>query len=229
MKDGIGTIGITDYAQHELGDVVFVELPKVGAKVEAGKSFGTVESVKAVSEIYAPVSGVVTEINGDLHATPETINSDPHGAAWLIKMYRRRSGGSGEIDGCAGLRSLYRGGKKRSLGLMRYLPKSPDERKEMLAVVGARSIDELFRSIPEQYRLKKALNLPGPFSEAEIIQYFKERAGENSLGYTQFSGCGCLQPSALGYYRHDYSARRISDFLYAVSGGNYARHAAGDF
>jgi glycine cleavage system H protein len=80
------TIGITDYAQHELGDVVFVELPKPGTKVAAGKSFGTVESVKAVSEIYAPVSGEVVEANGELHDAPEKINSDPHGAAWLIKV-----------------------------------------------------------------------------------------------------------------------------------------------
>ena len=80
------TIGITDYAQHELGDVVFVELPKKGAQVTAGKSFGTVESVKAVSEIYAPVSGEVVESNDALRDTPEKINSDPHGEAWLIKV-----------------------------------------------------------------------------------------------------------------------------------------------
>ncbi len=86
VKDGIGTIGITDYAQHELGDVVFVELPKAGTKIETGKSFGTVESVKAVSEIYAPVSGEVTEANSDLEATPEKLNSDPHNAAWLIRI-----------------------------------------------------------------------------------------------------------------------------------------------
>ena len=82
----IATIGITDYAQHELGDVVFAELPKIGAKVEAGKSFGTVESVKAVSEIYSPVTGEVVEANADLQNTPETINSDPHGAGWLVKI-----------------------------------------------------------------------------------------------------------------------------------------------
>jgi glycine cleavage system H protein len=81
-----GTIGITDYAQHELGDVVFVELPAVGAKVTAGEVFGTVESVKAVSEIFAPVSGEVTEANAALSDTPETLNSDPHVAAWLIKI-----------------------------------------------------------------------------------------------------------------------------------------------
>jgi len=86
VKDGVGTIGITDYAQHELGDVVFVELPKPGAKVQAGKSFGNVESVKAVSEIYAPVSGEVVDANAELEATPEKLNSDPHKSAWLIRV-----------------------------------------------------------------------------------------------------------------------------------------------
>ena len=86
VKGDLATIGITDHAQHELGDVVFVELPKPGAKIEAGKSFGTVESVKAVSELYAPASGEVLEANAELQNTPEKINSDPHGAAWLIKV-----------------------------------------------------------------------------------------------------------------------------------------------
>jgi len=85
-KDDMATIGITDYAQHELGDVVFAELPAAGSKVTAGKTFGTVESVKAVSEIYAPVSGEVVAANPELHNKPETINSDPHGAGWLIKV-----------------------------------------------------------------------------------------------------------------------------------------------
>ena len=86
VKGDLATIGITDYAQQELGDVVFVELPKPGSKIEAGKSFGTVESVKAVSELYSPASGEVLEANGELQNTPEKINSDPHGAAWLIKV-----------------------------------------------------------------------------------------------------------------------------------------------
>jgi glycine cleavage system H protein len=81
-----GTIGITDYAQHELGDVVFVELPKVGTQLKAGQSLGTIESVKAVSEIFTPVSGEVTETNPALVDAPEKINSDPHGSAWLIKI-----------------------------------------------------------------------------------------------------------------------------------------------
>jgi glycine cleavage system H protein len=81
-----GTVGITDYAQHSLGDVVYVELPKVGAQLEAGKSFGTVESVKAVSELYSPASGQVLAVNEELANSPEKINQDPHGAAWLVKL-----------------------------------------------------------------------------------------------------------------------------------------------
>jgi glycine cleavage system H protein len=78
-------VGITDHAQESLGDIVFVELPKVGAQVEAGKSFGTVESVKAVSELYAPASGKVVEINENLNQSPEAVNKDAH-SAWMIKL-----------------------------------------------------------------------------------------------------------------------------------------------
>ncbi len=80
-----GTIGITDHAQNSLGDIVFVELPKVGAELKAGESFGTVESVKAVSDLFAPVSGTVTEVNGALATAPEKVNSDAH-AAWMVKV-----------------------------------------------------------------------------------------------------------------------------------------------
>jgi glycine cleavage system H protein len=86
LEGSVGTIGITDYAQHELGDVVFVEMPKVGAQIKAGESFGTVESVKAVSEIFTPVSGEITEINPLLTDSPEAINKDPHNSAWLVKI-----------------------------------------------------------------------------------------------------------------------------------------------
>ena len=86
VEGGTATIGITDYAQGELGDVVFVELPKIGAKLETGKSFGNVESVKAVSEIYAPAAGEVTAANPELVNKPELLNSDPHGAGWLVKI-----------------------------------------------------------------------------------------------------------------------------------------------
>lgn len=84
-KDGNARIGITDYAQHELGDVVFVELPPAGKQLVAGKTFGSVESVKAVSDIYAPVSGEVIEANAALQSKPELVNTDPHGEGWLVK------------------------------------------------------------------------------------------------------------------------------------------------
>src|SRR3954454_5388067 len=79
------TVGITDYAQQSLGDIVFVEAPKIGAELTAGKTFGTVESVKAVSDLFAPASGSVTEVNGGLATAPEKVNSDAHGA-WMVKI-----------------------------------------------------------------------------------------------------------------------------------------------
>jgi len=86
VKSDTATVGITDYAQSELGDVVFVELPTAGKALTAGKTFGSVESVKAVSEIYSPATGEVLESNVTLQQKPESINTDPHGAGWLIKM-----------------------------------------------------------------------------------------------------------------------------------------------
>jgi glycine cleavage system H protein len=85
VKGNVGLVGITDHAQESLGDIVFVELPKVGAQIDAGKSFGTVESVKAVSELYAPAGGKVTEINESLNQSPENINKDAN-TAWMIKL-----------------------------------------------------------------------------------------------------------------------------------------------
>ena len=85
VDGNIGAIGITDHAQHALGDLVFVDLPKVGAEVKAGESFGSLESVKAVSDIFSPVTGTVTEVNSELATAPEKINADAH-AAWIIKV-----------------------------------------------------------------------------------------------------------------------------------------------
>jgi glycine cleavage system H protein len=89
----IATVGITDHAQDELGDVVFVELPGEGATLEAGDSFGTVESVKAVSDLYTPVGGEVVEVNSSLEDAPEKINDDPFGEGWIVKLRT-----SGEAD-----------------------------------------------------------------------------------------------------------------------------------
>lgn len=86
VSGATGTVGITDYAQNQLGDVVFLELPEVGRRLAPGDVFGTVESVKAVSELYSPLAGEVLEVNAALTQKPEAVNTDPHGAAWLIKM-----------------------------------------------------------------------------------------------------------------------------------------------
>ena len=92
-EDDVATVGITEHAQDELGDVVFVELPEQGATLEAGDSFGAVESVKAVSDLYAPVGGEVVEVNGTLEDSPEKINEDPYGEGWILKLRT-----SGEAD-----------------------------------------------------------------------------------------------------------------------------------
>jgi glycine cleavage system H protein len=88
-------IGISDYAQQELGDIVFVEMPEVGKKVAKDDTFGTIESVKSVSDLISPLSGDITEINTVLEDTPETINSDPFGEGWIVKM---KMSNSGELD-----------------------------------------------------------------------------------------------------------------------------------
>ena len=86
VESGTATVGVTDHAQRELGDIVFVELPKVGASVKAGESFGTIEAVKTVAELYAPVSGVVEAVNNDLGADAGVINTDPYGKGWIVKI-----------------------------------------------------------------------------------------------------------------------------------------------
>jgi glycine cleavage system H protein len=85
-EEGVYIVGITDYAQGELGDVVFVELPKAGTRYDAGATFGTIEAVKAVSDLYMPITGEVVEANSALDADPATVNSDPYGAGWMIKV-----------------------------------------------------------------------------------------------------------------------------------------------
>ncbi len=86
VEGNLGVVGITDFAQDQLGDVVFVELPAVGTQLQQGKAFGTVESVKTVSDLYAPVSGRVVEVNKDLESRPELVNQDPYGAGWMVKV-----------------------------------------------------------------------------------------------------------------------------------------------
>jgi len=94
-EDSVATIGITDFAQEQLGEIVYVELPAVGDKVSKDDPFGVVESVKAVSDIFAPISGTVVEVNQDLPDSPETVNEDPYGDGWLIKI---KVSDSAELD-----------------------------------------------------------------------------------------------------------------------------------
>jgi glycine cleavage system H protein len=95
VEESVATIGITDYAQDRLGEIVYVELPAVGDKISKDDPFGVVESVKAVSDIYAPVSGTVVEVNEDLPQSPETVNEDPYGDGWLVKV---KVSDSSELD-----------------------------------------------------------------------------------------------------------------------------------
>ena len=100
------TVGITQYAADQLGDIVFVELPDTGRALEEAKPFGVVESVKAVSDLYAPVSGEVAEVNGDLASKPELVNSDPFGAGWMIRVRVADAGQLGELLDAAGYERL---------------------------------------------------------------------------------------------------------------------------
>jgi glycine cleavage system H protein len=104
IEGAVATIGVTDHAQRELGDIVFVELPKVGANVTAGQSFGTIEAVKTVAELYAPVTGTVEAVNTDLAADAGVINQDPYGKGWIIKV--KVSGGQEGLLDAAGYKAL---------------------------------------------------------------------------------------------------------------------------
>jgi glycine cleavage system H protein len=108
VEGGVGTVGITDFAQHELGDVVFVELPGAGASLTKGQAFGVVESVKAVSDVYAPVSGEVVEANSQLGAKPELVNEDPYGAGWLVTLRVAHPEDLGDLMDADGYRDYIR-------------------------------------------------------------------------------------------------------------------------
>ena len=101
-----GRVGITDFAQSELGDVVFVELPPVGTKVEQGKSFGTIEAVKAVSDLYAPVSGEVVEINKEVQDSPEVVNKEPYERGWMVTIRIQDGAGLGHLLDAAAYKKL---------------------------------------------------------------------------------------------------------------------------
>jgi glycine cleavage system H protein len=105
FEGAVATVGVTDHAQRELGDIVFVELPKVGAVVKHGQSFGTIEAVKTVAELYAPVSGTIAEVNTALSADAGVINQDPYGSGWIIKVKVDKPSEEGLMD-AAGYKAL---------------------------------------------------------------------------------------------------------------------------
>jgi glycine cleavage system H protein len=108
IEGGTGSVGITDFAQQQLGDVVYVELPEVGTEVAAGQVFGTIESVKAVSELFAPVSGEVTAVNTELKDHPERVNSKPH-ESWMVKIKLSNPGDAAKLMDAASYESLTKG------------------------------------------------------------------------------------------------------------------------
>ena len=106
VENGVGTVGISDHAQEELSDVVYVDLPKVGAQVTAGATCAVIESVKAASDIYAPASGEVTEVNSELVTTPELVNKDPYGKAWLFRLKLSKPEEVAMLKDAAGYKAL---------------------------------------------------------------------------------------------------------------------------
>ena len=191
LDGDLAVVGITDYAQSQLGDVVYVELPEIGRRVEKGKEAAVVESVKAASEVYAPVSGEVAEVNDALAADPAKVNADPMGEGWFLKL---RLADPKELDGLLdedGLPALCRGA-----ALMRYLPLTASDRAEMLAAIGVDSIDALFDDVPEAARLAGPVDLPRAMGEIEVERLVSRMAARNvAAGSVPFFIGG-------GVYRH---------------------------
>ena len=176
-----GVVGITDFAQQQLGDVVYVELPEVGRKLAAGQTFGTIESVKAVSELYAPVSGEVIEVNAALKDKPEQVNTTPHDA-WMIKVRLSDPGETGGLLDAAATQLRLTRPRRATVAVARYtlrpsptmnssrsiisLPatsaRRPTRRAAMLAAIGAASLDALIdEAIPASIRLAEPLEPAG--------------------------------------------------------------------
>jgi len=105
VEGDVATIGVTDFAQHELGDIVFVDISTQGENLNAHAVFGTVEAVKTVSDLYMPVSGEITEVNGDLEGAPESVNSDPYGSGWMVKV---KMTNHSEVDGLMSAQEYYK-------------------------------------------------------------------------------------------------------------------------
>jgi len=183
-------IGITDYAQHALGDVIFVELPEVGRELAAGQVLGVVESVKAVSDIYAPCSGKVIAINEALLNTPELVNQDPYGDGWMVEMDVKEL--SEELLSAEEYEAFLAEEAKKP---MPYLPHTGPEEQAMLDTLGIKNTDELFADIPARLRLNRELDLPPGLDEKSVWDHVTKLAAANSNAqqYICFRGAGAYQ------------------------------------
>ena len=204
VEGGTGIVGITDYAQSQLGDVVFVELPPIGQSLSEGAEAATVESVKAASEVNAPVSGTVVDVNSALTDSPGLVNEDPSGKGWFLKIklsdateldrlmdedaYREflkavLSHGSLNLN-CSGLTEVSvlcgrRVAPRSREAKMRYLPLNDEDRTDMLARIGVNGIDALFADIPKAKRLEHDLDLPPRKTEMEVERLLSGLAAKN--------------------------------------------------
>ena len=185
------SIGITDYAQSQLGDVVYVELPEIGRHIDQGKEAAVVESVKAASDVYAPVSGEVVEVNEALAGDPAKVNADPMGEGWFMKL---RLADPKQLDEL--MDEAAYGRFVEESAIMRYLPLTAADRNAMLKTIGVPSIDALFADIPAAARLDGLLDLPRAQGELEVERAIGRMAARNvSAGSVPFFVGG-------GAYRH---------------------------
>ncbi len=174
LDGDLAVIGITDYAQSQLGDVVYVELPEIGRRLEQGKPAAVVELVKAASDVFAPVSGEVAEVNDALAADPAQVNADPMGEGWFLKL---RLADPTELDALMD-EAAYRA-PGRGAALMRYLPLTAADRAAMLKAIGVDSIDALFAEVPPAARLDGLVDLPRGQGEIEVERAIAALASQN--------------------------------------------------
>ena len=180
------TIGITAYAADQLGDIVFVELPDAGRAVTQAATFGVVESVKAVSDLFAPVGGDVVEANAELGANPELVNSDPYGRGWMIPS---PSPTRPSWTACSTPTHTTPSSPPADRTPMPYGPHTADDRQRMLAALGLTSVDQLFEDIPVALRASQ-LDLPEPEPELELAARLTGLAARNRTDLASFLGAG---------------------------------------
>ena len=213
------TVGITEYAADQLGDIVFVELPEAGRTLEQFATFGVVESVKAVSDLFAPVSGEVLATNEALTGSPELVNADPYGGGWMIRIKLAKPEEVDELLDADGVRRPDRG----RLSAMPYGPHTAEDRERMLATLGIGGVDELFADIPAPLRASR-LDLPEPEPELQLAARLEGLAATQPDGPRLVPRGGRLSPLDPGGGRPASPARRVVHGLHAVP----ARDQPGD-